>query len=229
MRIPFFGPILQIPVALLWIFGYGTWYVSSLIEKKIHPHKTNGWYTFAEFKTQHEISALLGAVAAILMLLIPKLLVPIAWLFLISNVFWSIAAHHESNVEHPDDHDFSTEQQTVYSYLAFAITAISLITALGATASMFFPLAAPALLPVLTAITIGLACIAIGLSMKWYFGTYETDLAKRERDKNNGAQNDNDPEPNITHSPAETVFPSPLNTTQNTIQNIEPTLGLSKN
>ena len=185
MRIPVLGPILRIPVGILWLIGYGAWYTGSLIEGKPHPHQTDGWYTFAEFKLQNEISALIGTVATILLLVAPVLTIPIAWLFLLSNVFWALGAYNESNVLHTDDDDYSTDKQTIYSYLTFAVTALSFITAIGPTITLLFPLAAPVIFPLIIGIGLTLACISAGIAIKLYFGTYETDKAKRERQQTN--------------------------------------------
>ncbi len=206
MRIPVLGPILRIPVGILWLIGFGTWYLGSRFEGKPHPHQTEGWYTFAEFKVQNEISALFGTIAAILLLIAPALVVPIAWLFLISNVFWAIAAHHESDVLHTDDADYSTDKQIVYSYLTFAVTALSLITALGATITLFLPVAAPAILPILTVIGVGLACLSIGIGIKWCFGPYEADKSKRERRQTNTDAPEIAPDLDLNDTPEESCW-----------------------
>lgn len=207
MRLPVLSVILRIPVGILWLIGFSTWYLGSLIEGKPHPHKTQGWYTFAEFKVQNEIAALVGTIAAIIFLVAPELIVPIAWLFLISNVFWSIAAHHESQVPHTDD-DYSTDKQIVYSYLTYAATSLSLVTAIGATLSVLFPFMMPVLVPLLTCVGIGLTCVSIGLGLKWYFGTYETDKAKRERLHPKNDDPEATPDSNVPSPPAH--FSNPI-------------------
>lgn len=215
MRIPVLGNILRIPVGVLWLIAFGTWYLDSFIEGKSHPHQTNGWYAFAEFKAQNEIAALVGVAAAILMLVVPELIVPIAWLFLISNVFWAIATHHESQVLHTDDDTYSTDKQIIYSYLALAVTILSLVTAIGATITVYLPFIAPAIFPILTGIGIGLALVSAGMGLTWVFGTYETDKNKKmQLDLENSPTN-----PlilgNITcHEPTPINYPSPIHSTK---------------
>lgn len=218
MRISVLGPILRIPVGVFWLIGYGAWYLESLINGQTHPHKGNGWYTFAEFKTQNEIAALVGTIAAILLLVAPELIVPIAWLFAISNVFWAIAAHHKSNVIHPEDDNYSTDKQKMYSYLCMTVTSLSLITAVAATLMFFLPFTAPVAMPILTGVGIILICANIGIGLKWHFGTYQTDKEKRELLESNQTelQSEFTFEMNIVPKTASSnershfVFPSPL-------------------
>lgn len=183
MRIPVLDPILRAPVAILWIVGYTSWYIGSLTDETIDSQKVknDAWYSFAKFKEQYEISALIGIIAAILLLTIPALVVPISWLFFLSNVFWSIATHHENNVHRiNDDKNFSPDVETAYSDLTVAITLLSLNAALWVTLLLIFPLAAPILVPIFTAISITLSLITVALGVNYLLEKYSWKKFKEE-------------------------------------------------
>ncbi len=179
-RIPVLKEILIIPLIVSWFIGYSTWYIGSLLYDKDHPRKKDSWYGFAEFKQQHQTSALLGLIATVLCAVVPALLIPIAWLFTVSNLLWAIGAHHKKNMPTTDDPNYSSAKQNVFSYLTLTVTLLSFLTALEATALFFFPLSAPILIPVATAAEVFVTIIIFVLIGKFTLGTYEPDRTQIE-------------------------------------------------
>ena len=180
MRIPVLAQILATPLIILWLIGYSTWYIGSLFYDKDHPRKKDSWYGFTEFKLQHQTAALLGTIATVLCFIVPTLLIPIAWLFAISNVFWAIGAHHKKNMPHTDDPDYSSDKQRIFDYLTFAVTTLSFITALTATALFFFPLSAPVLIPIATIVQVTVTAIIFGILIKYLTGDYKPDMVQQD-------------------------------------------------
>lgn len=94
-RIPFLSEILALPLLISWLIGYSTWYIGTILYGKDHRRKEDSWYGFAQFRQQHQTAALLGTIATVLCFIVPTLIIPTAWLFTISNIFWAIGEHHK--------------------------------------------------------------------------------------------------------------------------------------
>lgn len=184
-HIPFIGavlsPFLAIPVALIYLVGYSTWYLGSLFENKVHPHKVDAWYAFAEFKLQNEIAALLGVVATILLLTLPTFTIPIAWIIFSSNLFWVFATHHENSVPHHPHENFSTAVQTAYTCVTLAITALSFFTALWTTLACLLPVAVPFITPLFSALCLVLTVFIIGSAINHYLKSREWENQLKTR------------------------------------------------
>lgn len=202
-RIPILNEVLIIPLIVSWLIGYSTWYIGSLFYDKDHPRKKDSWYGFAEFKQQHQTSALLGLIATILCVVAPTLLIPIAWLFAISNTLWAIGAYHKKKMPDTDDPNYSSAKQNVFGYLTIAVTLLSFLTALEATALFFFPLSAPVLIPIATTAEVTVTAIIFVLIGKYTLGTYEFDRAQIE------IAQEADVEPNAASSKELTNTPHP--------------------
>ena len=212
-RIPILNEALMIPLLISWLVGYSTCYIGSLFYDKNHPKKKDSWYGFAEFKQQNQASALLGLIATVLCVIVPTLLIPIAWLFTISNAFWAIGAHHKKKMPDTDDANYSSAKQRVFGYLTIAVTLLSLFTALEATALFFFPLSAPVLIPIATAVEVAVTVIIFVLIAKYVLGTYKPDRARKEIALENCVESKNTPHEVLSNKPRPTYVPyfdSPL-------------------
>jgi hypothetical protein len=181
MRIPVLSQLLAIPVSVLWLIGYGTWYIGSTLYNKQVPRKTESWYGFADFKKQHQISALIGTIATVLCFIVPTLIAPIAWLYTISNIFWAISTHHQYKMPPKDDPNYSTAKQRIYSYLANVTTLMSLITAIAATVVFFLPLTAPILVPIVSGVCGVLTIAVFTLLGKYLLGKFPTDSSLQKQ------------------------------------------------
>ena len=194
-RIPILNTILELPVTLLWLLGYSTWYIGSLLHEKNHSRKYNSWYGFIEFKQQHLTSALLGTIATVICIFAPTMIVIPAWLFFISNVFWTIGSFHKQNQpeKHLDDHSYSTDKQTAYTHFTLSGTLLSLFTAITTTMSVVFPLSAPAILSFSIIPAAVLSIISLALLVRYHCGTFDTDHKKKVRLSQNSQEMDNIP------------------------------------
>lgn len=205
-RIPMLSEILSIPIFVLWLIGYSTWYLGSLFKSNQNPSKANGWYGFVEFQQQYQTAALLGLIATVLGFFLPTLIAPIAWLYAIANVFWSIGNYHETALPHPDNPTYSTEKQKKYTFFSMGITTLSLIAAVSATILTFFPLAAPITLPILQIITAAVTLITATLFLYYFFSKSKLDSEVIIADKDSPASSIN----RFTNTPAEpTCFNHP--------------------
>lgn len=216
-RIPALNQILIAPLFISWLIGYSTWYIGSLFYDKDLPRKKDSWYGFAEFKQQHQTSALLGLIATVLCVAVPALFIPTAWLFAISNTLWSIGAHHKKEMPDTDDPNYSSAKQNVFSYLTMVVTLLSYLTALEATALFFFPLSAPVLVPIATAAEVIVTAVMLVLIAKYVLGTYQPDRAQleiaQEADVESTSSSDN--ESLNTPCPTDVLcFKSPLTPSQ---------------
>lgn len=180
---PPLAPMLALPVVILWIVGYTTWYVNTLFYEKETPAKTDRWYGFAKFKEQHQIAALLGTIAAILRFVVPTLIAPAAALFFISNVFWTIGVVHKKNKppKLADEPEYLPKKQVAYTYLAYGVTLLSFVTALSATSIALFPLTAPMMIPIATCVASALAAVNLMLLIKYLFGHHQPDTLAPSR------------------------------------------------
>ncbi len=147
-----------------YLVGYVAWYLAALLYPD-HPRKHNYWYGFAQFKEQYQIAALLGAIATIMCLMVPLLIIPTAWLYAVSNLIWSISEYHKKENPSLNDEQYSSTRQSLYLHYALLVTTSSILTAIAAT-TVLFP---PAAFVVITATTI----ISVGLTMAslYYWGT----------------------------------------------------------
>ncbi len=133
----FLSGLFNLVALSFYLLGYITWLTASFL----HPDTAindEEWYGFAQFKQQYSISALIGTVATVLTLatLFSQILIlPSAWLFLVSNVFWCIAEYHK--LKNPPAYgDYSHTQQT--SYLNYCITSTSLSFFVAAMTTLTF-------------------------------------------------------------------------------------------
>ncbi|MDI1351844.1 MAG: hypothetical protein PSV35_03600 [bacterium] len=159
----------------LYLAAYASWFFASHFypEHKKHAHE---WYGFAQFKEQHILAAALGIVATALSIagiFLPVLLIPAAWLFLASNVVWTISEYHKLNNPHPQDQDYSPTYQNSYVSYAIAMTSLALVAALSTTLIFIFPLFTIPLIVLTTVFTIGLGVLAAESLLDCNFGDHK--------------------------------------------------------
>ena len=96
---------------------------------------------------------------------------------------------------HTDDTEYSSDKQRNFAHLTIAVTALSFITALEATALFFFPLSAPIILPIATAVEVAVTLAILVLLATYLAGTYKPDMAPDEIAKVDIASQDHTPYP----------------------------------
>lgn len=136
-----FWPILNTATLAFYFLGYILWLIASFLRPSLAPKKFT-WYSFAEFKQQHKLAAILGVIATILSVLaiaFPILLVPASWLFLLGNCIWCVAEYHKFNNPPLYDDNYSHEKQKIYLRYALLMTSITLVGALATTVTFCFP------------------------------------------------------------------------------------------
>jgi len=198
-RIPFLSEILTIPLLISWLIGYSTWYIGTSFYGKDHQRKEDSWYGFAEFRQQHQTAALLGTIATILCFIVPTLIIPTAWLFTISNIFWAIGEHHKKNMPNTNDPKYSTPKQKIYCHLSLLVTTISFITAASTTVVFFIPIIAPILVPIIAAVQAILTVALFCFLGKYLARNFKPDIPKKEVLVNNKKS----VEPEMTLDPQE--------------------------
>ena len=160
------GAIFNLISLFSYLSGYLAWYLAAFLYPD-HPRKQDEWYGFAEFKIQYQLAALIGLIATIMCLIMPVLIIPVAWIYTISNTIWAISEYHKLKHPPPSTENYSTAKQSVYVRYAAAIAINSAITAVSASIVFFFP---PLAIPLITAATIvGLALTAIAI---YYWGKH---------------------------------------------------------
>lgn len=180
-----------LPIALLsgisnllamgfYTLGYILWLGACRLAPN-HPALPNKWYGFSQFRDQHAVSAIIGVSATIcccFLFLTQSLIIPVSWLFFLSNIFWAIGEYHKLNNPPPNDPDFIYERQQYYCYYSGSIVGLSLMTAIATTIGFVFPPAAMIVLGVSLAVGFFLAAAAAYFWFRYTF--YSTDEQKKE-------------------------------------------------
>lgn len=180
-----------LPIALLsgisnllamgfYALGYILWLGACRLAPN-HPALPNKWYGFSQFRDQHAVSAIIGVTATIcccFLFLTQSLIIPVSWLFLLSNIFWAIGEYHKLNNPSPNDSNFIYERQELYCYYSVSIVGLSLMTAIATTIAFVFPPAAMIVLGVSLAVGFFLAAAAAYFWIRYTF--YSTDEQKKE-------------------------------------------------
>lgn len=86
----------------------------------------------------------------------PALLVPASWLFFGSNLIWCIAEYHKQKINQKSSHT-----DTAYMQYAMISTVMTLVPAIGATVSLFFPPAALVTFIISTTLGISLGSLSL--------------------------------------------------------------------
>ncbi|MGC1182212.1 hypothetical protein [Legionella sp.] len=131
-KAPIFGYI----SLAFYLIGYAAWCGYNFLRPEDQKQE-NKWYGFAKIKAQFLFSSLIGftaTVVSIAAIFIPFLYPSAAWLFLLANIFWAIGEYHKLKTPPNNDENY-------FSYI-LTTTVISLVTAITATLSFVFPIAA---------------------------------------------------------------------------------------
>lgn len=166
----FAAPFLNILTLGLVFLGYSLWYVASHFYPDHRP-KFSEWYGFAAFKEQNALAAFVGIAAAILSMIalaIPSIAIPAAWLFFSSNVIWAVGEYHKLQ-RPPADETYSRSYQKSYLSYAIAMTSSGLVSALAATAILFFPIYAIPVIAVSSLMNLGLSLVAAEYWLNYTF------------------------------------------------------------
>jgi hypothetical protein len=169
--------ILNLVSTIAYLVGYISWYMASLFYPD-HPRKREHWFGFAQFKQQYQISALIGAIATVLCIVTPFLMLPIAWLYTISNLIWAISECHRKENPFPDDPSFSSDRQTLYVRYAVLVAAGSIIASISLTIVFLFPPSAFIVLSTSSFIAAILTVFTMYYWIKSIFGRYTPDHIK---------------------------------------------------
>ena len=175
--IPIVSSLILFLSMLAYLVGYTLWFVASMLHPP-YARKPDSWLGFASFRTQYQVAAILGIAAAIMWFFFPIMIIPAAWLFLISNLIWTISEHHKK-INPPPDHITDLEKlkyiqrQSVYCQYTKIATFISLMTAVGLTLALIFPPAAAGILIVTGILGIFCTVISLGFLMKASCGKFE--------------------------------------------------------
>jgi hypothetical protein len=160
-------PILPIIVNILSLIFYLLGYILSIIAYQLspdHPSLPNTWYGFSQFKTQSKISAMLGLAATTVCFMVfisPLAVIPVLWLFAMSNVFWCLAEYHKFNNPLAYENDYLPARQQSYLGYAFIMTILSIFSAIATTITLLCPATAVVILPISMIVTILLSLAAL--------------------------------------------------------------------
>lgn len=144
----------------------GLGYLMWLIASSLHPEEqypTPQWHGFIPFRKQHIIASVFGLVASALSiagLFIPIFFIPSIWIFLASNVTWTISEYHKMHNPPQDDPTYSNFRQSNYFVYAAVLTLMTLITTVASTLAFITPLAATTLLLMGTIINVAFGGVA---------------------------------------------------------------------
>lgn len=174
--------VLNLVSLLAFLVAYVTWYAAALFYPN-QPRKDKFWYGFADFKDQYQISALLGVIASIFCIIAPPLIIPTAWLYTISNIFWTISEFHKQENPPLDDELYSSTKQAQYLRYTFFVASGSLIAALTATMAFLFPPAAVFIIAGGTILGIGLTIASLYIWTQAAFGNHSPDHVKHSYKK----------------------------------------------
>lgn len=159
---------------IMYFLGYLLWIIGSHIYPD-HNRLKNQWYGFAQFKEQYQCAAIIGLIATVLSIIaifVPILILPAAWLFLSSNVIWTIGEYHKLNNPPEYELNYSHGHQSVYLSYAMTMSTITLLTAVTTTLMIIFPLIA---LPVFMGgalLGIGLGALGLEYWLEFSFGNH---------------------------------------------------------
>lgn len=154
----FIAALSNLAALFFYSIGYTLWLAACQLYPNYPPHKDR-WYGFIEIKNQHRIAVILGALAigcCVAGIFIPALLVPASWLFFASNLIWCIAEYHKHKLLQN-----SSAAETAYMQYTVISTIMTLVPAIGATISLFFPPAA--LLTFIISTTLGVTLGSLSL------------------------------------------------------------------
>lgn len=157
-----------------YLIAYVAWYISSLFYKN-YREKNFNWLHYFDFKQQYQLAALLGTIASVMSIIVPTLMIPIAWLYTISNLYWHIGEVYLK--KNPSDYDlnYSERRQELNCYRTLLVLLVSAITAMTETLIFFYPFLATIFIPISFTVGSVLTVVALALLLKSTFGTFQAD------------------------------------------------------
>jgi len=174
LPVPVITPALGILSLMLHLAGYSLWFFSSQFQP-YHKRKKEQWYGFARFKEQHLYAAALGLVATLLSIasiFVPFLIIPATWMFLISNLIWTVSEFHKLK-NPPCEEKYSHTHQTSYVTYAVTMSNIALISAIATTLAFFCPPISGPVFIITAILCIGLGVIAGDRWLDFTFGDHK--------------------------------------------------------
>lgn len=145
MATPIIAVILNFSALSLYGIGYGVWLIESLF-KKDSRQLPDKWFGFASLEEQSFYCCaigLAGTLVGIIAIFLPILLIPTCWIFALSNTIWLIGEYQKINLPQEShvatDPDYRHAKQVAYFNFAVIVALISVVTAIIATVSFFFP------------------------------------------------------------------------------------------
>lgn len=171
-----FASVFNIVSLTAYLIGYLIWYTTAFFYHE-QRSKRESWYGFAQFKEQFQAAAIFGLLATVFCLITPALIIPAAWIYTVSNTFWSIGEYHKKASPSPEDTLYSSVRQALYLRYALSVSASSGVTALAATIIFFYPAAAFVVLVASTTISVSLIAAIAYYWGKCFFGVFPPDNA----------------------------------------------------
>lgn len=154
---------------ITYIVGYLFWYLAAIMYPS-YPRKSDHWYGFAKFKEQYLLAAAIGLIASLLCAIMPSMVIPAAFLYVLSNVVWTISEFHKKNNPPNNEDNYSPTRQKFYIRYALLITMGSVLTAVSLVLFTIFPAAT---VPILMISSILGGGIIMGIAYHWYVCTFK--------------------------------------------------------
>ncbi len=189
LPLAFLSTLLHFVSLVAFLIGYAIWAISGIFYPN-YPRRREQWYGFAEYKQQFQLAALLGAIATFICIITPSLIITSAWIYTLSNLFWTISEYHKKENPPPHDHDFSSTKQNIYFRFSLLATSSSLVAALSASIIVTFPVTTIVLSTFATILGTGLTISSFYYLSKTLFENFPPDNINHSYNKlNSGLAN----------------------------------------
>lgn len=185
-----------------YFIGYAAWLIVAVFSKDA-AKKLHEWYSVNNIKTHQQMAGALGLIAATLCIIYPALILPAMWLYTFSNIHWLLAERSRNNHPPMDEPDYSSQKQSIYYYYSISVTLVGLFASIPATIIFFFPLSMPLLLPIASAIGLGLTIVSLGFLAHYFLGNYPPDKRQEANSNINSIKIKNE----LTVEPGNTLTP----------------------
>ena len=170
----FISTLLHFVSLSAFLIGYAIWGICGVFYPN-YPRKKEQWYGFAEYKQQFQLAALLGAVATTLCIIAPSLIITSAWIYTLSNIFWTISEYHKKENPPAQDLEFSSTKQNLYFKFSALVTSGTLVATLSASIIAIVPATTLVLSSFAMFTSTGLTVSALYFLGKTLLGNYQPD------------------------------------------------------
>ena len=136
---PALAGILNIIALSAYLLAYLTWSMLAWLSDSPERLKDK-FYGFEKYQDQQLIAAVIGLITTLLCIIIPQLIIPILWLYTISNIIWSISEYH---LQQNPPQDILVERQSLYFKYSIYLTSNSAISAISLSLIFLMPQLAP--------------------------------------------------------------------------------------